>query len=261
MSAHASTVETIKLHSMSMHKDVLVSIALPEAYKTDSNARYPVIYLLHGASANHGQYFAKSLPVLKMVDQYNVIAVCPNGPYTWWLDSPVDPTMKYETFVTKELLPYVDTTYRTLAKREKRGIAGNSMGGHGACYLALRNPSLFGVVGNVIGGVDVRPFPERWKLKERLGTIEDHPENWERHSVITLAKDLKDGELDLVTIIGDKDFFLEPNRALHRLLIQNGVRHYYIEAKGKHDLHFVREALPVVFRFVNNYFTENRGHL
>jgi len=259
--AQAGYLETIQVHSDAMNKEIPVSVIFPDDYKT-GDTRYPVIYVMHGAGGSHQSFTQPGHPIYNLVDRYKVIAVCPDGARTsWWLDSPVDPAMKYETFAAKELVAYFDKTYRTLAQREKRGITGGSMGGHGACYLALRNKQVFGVVGNIYGGVDLRPFPNNWDLSKRLGTIQEHPENWEQHSVITLAKELKNGELSLVTMIGNKDFFLGVNRALHQLLSDHGVEHYYIEAQGAHTREFSAEAFPVMFRFINTYFTEGRGHL
>jgi len=257
----AGYLETVQVRSEAMKKNVPVAVIFPDSYKA-GDARYPVIYVLHGAGGSYQTHAQPGHPVYKLVDQYNVIAVCPDGARTsWWLDSPVDPSMKYETFAAKELVAHVDTTYRTLAQREKRGITGGSMGGHGACYLALRNKSVFGAVGNIYGGVDLRPFSNNWDIKLRLGMLQEHPDYWEQHSVITLAKDLKNGELSLVTMIGNKDFFLGVNRALHQLLADNGVEHYYIESQGAHTGEYAIEAFPVMFRFINTYFTEGRGHL
>lgn len=261
LACRAGYLTEIQVHSAAMNKDIPVAVVLPDAYKA-GEARYPVIVVLHGAGGSYQTHSRPGHPVHKLVDQYGVIAVCPDGAKTsWWLDSPVDPTMKYETFVVKELVPYVDATYRTLAQREKRGITGGSMGGHGACYLALRNKSVFGAVGNIYGGVDLRPFPNNWDIKLRLGTLPEHPDYWEQHSVVTLAKDLKNGELALVTMVGNKDFFLPVNRAFHQMLADNGVEHYYIEAQGAHTAEFAYEAFPVMFRFISTYFTEGRGHL
>lgn len=262
LAVHGGYLDEVQVHSDAMNKDIPVSIIFPDAYKNGGEARYPVIYVLHGAGGSYKSYATPDCPIFKLVDQYGIIAVCPDGASTsWWLDSPIDPTMKYETFVAKELVGYVDKTFRTLASREKRGITGSSMGGHGACFLAFRNKQVYGAVGNIYGGVDLRPFPDNWNIKLRLGTIEEHPEYWEQYSVITLARDLKNGELSLVTMIGNKDFFLKVNRNLHQLLANNGVEHYYIESQGAHTGEFAKEAVPVMFRFINNYFTEGRGHL
>ena len=52
-------------------------------------------------------------------------------------------TGNWDEFTSKELVAYVDKNYRTLAKRESRGIAGHSMGGYGAFKIAMLHPEVF----------------------------------------------------------------------------------------------------------------------
>ena len=54
----------------------------------------------------------------------------------------------------------MDKNYRTQANRGSRAISGMSMGGHGAMYLAIRHPETFGTSVCLMGGVDIRPFPQ-----------------------------------------------------------------------------------------------------
>ncbi|HYE72465.1 MAG TPA: alpha/beta hydrolase-fold protein, partial [Blastocatellia bacterium] len=49
----------------------------------------------------------------------------------------------WETFVTKELVAYIDSHYRTLAQRESRGLAGHSMGGYGTMRLGMKSPETY----------------------------------------------------------------------------------------------------------------------
>ena len=250
-----------------MKKDLPMTVFLPESYKTGTN-RYPVVYFLHWAGGHYDTFHHPKSKLRTFADLYNVIIVCPEGtPYGWWLDSPLDPSMKYESFVVKEVVPHMDKNYRTLPERTQRGITGGSMGGHGAWYLGLRHRDTFGVVGAVYGGVDLRPYPNRWQLSKILGTLKDHPENWRDHSVVTLAKGLKNKELDLIAIVGTQDIFIGPNRNLHKILTQNKVAHTYIEVQGEnqvyssHSIPFGIKSFPIMFRFISNYFKEGQGHL
>ena len=63
----------------------------------------------------------------------------------------------------------MDGHYRTLPSREKRAITGLSMGGHGALWLAIRHQDVFGAAGSTSGGLDIRPFPDNWDMKEQIG--------------------------------------------------------------------------------------------
>jgi enterochelin esterase family protein len=55
-------------------------------------------------------------------------------------------TGRYEDHIIDELVPYVDTKYRTLADREQRAVMGKSSGGYGAMVLGMRHPDVFGMV-------------------------------------------------------------------------------------------------------------------
>ena len=191
----ASETTVIEVPSKSMNKKINASIVTPDTY-SNSQTRYPVVYLLHGFGNNHTNW---PRHVLKLVDQYQVIAVCPDANTdSWYFDSPLRPEYRYETFVSKELVAHIDTTYRTEAKREKRAIAGASMGGHGALYLALRNPKVFGAVGGMSGGLDIRPFHRRFRIHTHLGDIKKDSDRFETHTAINNIKKVKDGELAIM---------------------------------------------------------------
>ena len=141
----AAVVEEVQVPSPAMNKDVPASVVLPAKYAQDPGAAWPVVYVVHGAGGNHRTYATAELTYL--ADQYGFILVCADGGKTsWWFDSPIDPTYKYETHVTKELVPWIDAHYRTYATRTQRAIMGGSMGGHGACWLGFRHKDLFGAV-------------------------------------------------------------------------------------------------------------------
>ena len=130
LSAWSYTREIVAIHSQAMDKDVMAAVVLPDNYHEMKDV--PVVYLLHGCGDNfhawHNNAHASAL-----ADEYGIIIVMPDGGHhSWYWDSPVDPSFKYETFVTKELIPYIDSHYRTHADRTSRAITGNSMGGHGA---------------------------------------------------------------------------------------------------------------------------------
>ena len=259
--ARAAQTENLSVHSDKMGRDIPVTVITPDSYAL-GDARYPVVYALHGAGGSHLGYSGEDRPLRALADRHQVVVVCPDGGKTsWWLDSPIDPSYQYETFVARELVAMIDRTHRTLAQREKRAIAGGSMGGHGACHIGIRNKQVFGAVGNIFGGVDLRPFPDNWDIKLRIGTQAEHPDNWERFSVVNHLDGLADGELALISMVGSNDFFLDVNRDFNSRLQKKGIQHHYIESKGRHDTVYEAEAFAVVFRFFDNYFKTGKGTL
>lgn len=263
--ADAAKVETIQVRSVAMDKDVPCSVILPEGYDGTAAKRWPVVYVLHGAGGNHQR--SVNYVVTNLVDRYGFVAVGPDGGKTsWWLDSPIDPKYQYETFVINELLPHIETNYCVSTCRTKRGIMGGSMGGHGACYLGIRHKDLFGVIGNIYGGVDLVPWDGRWDIDKRLGPRNKFPERWAEYSVVNVAKSLKNGEVELITAVGTEDFFLGCNRQLHDLLSVNGVAHTYVEIRSPSTIQsvhgkFYNQGAEVCLRFINNYFRDGYGHL
>lgn len=129
---HQSTqqaVVKVKTDSMGVVNN---TVTLPKSYlaQTDT-AHYPVVYLLHGFGDDHTEW-AKKADLKAAADKYAVIIVCPDGKTSWYFDSPINSKMRYETYISKDLVQFIDKHYRTRATRAGRAITGLSMGGHGA---------------------------------------------------------------------------------------------------------------------------------
>ena len=223
----APTVSIVNVPSAAMKRNVTCSVMLPSSYAVGS-ATYPVVYMLHG-SGNDNTTYSSASEIQRLVDSYGFIAVCPKDGTDWWLDAPNDPSIRYETFVSSELVAYVDANYRTVADRTRRMIAGHSMGGHGAGFIGLRHKDVFGTVGIVIGGVDLTQDTSRADLIRLLGSYAGHEALWREHSVVTEAAKLRDGELNIYITVGINDMFIAPNRTLHGVLTEAGVTHTYEE--------------------------------
>lgn len=231
----AGKVDTITVFSNSMQKEIKCVVITPKNYKK-SKERFPVVYLLHGYSGNYAGWIKEAPQLAQKADELQMMIVCPDGGYySWYFDSPIDPKMKYETFVSKELVNYIDSAYKTIADKKGRFITGLSMGGHGALYLAVRNKDVYSQAGSMAGGVDIRPFPKNWQIKQVLGDITTNKENWDNYAVITQVETLKNGELNLLIDCGLGDFFLEVNRNLHQKLMQLKIDHDYTERPGVHN--------------------------
>lgn len=254
----AATVDTILIYSNSMHKNVKCVIIKPEAYKKKSK-QFPVVYLLHGYSGNYANWVQKAPDLLKAVDDNNVLVVCPDGAFgSWYFDSPIDTSMKYETNVALEIPAYIDTHYRTIADRKARAITGLSMGGHGALYLAIRHKDFFGAAGSMSGGVDIRPFPDNWDIKKYLGDYATHPDNWNKNTVINLVDQLQNNELTIIFDCGVDDFFLQVNRNLHQKLAEKKIAHDYIERPGGHEWPYWNNSVKYQLLFFHEFFRNNQ---
>ena len=245
----AATVDTVETFSPSMNKKIKAVVVSPNSYP--SQKQFPVIYLLHGYGGNYGDWI-NSVPAIKdLSDQYQLMFVCADGNVSsWYFDSPLLPEWKYETYVATELVNWIDGRYKTIKDRKGRGIAGLSMGGHGALYLAIKHQDVFGMAGSMSGGVDFRPFPQNWKIAEKLGDFEANRENWEEHTVINMVPQIHT-DLKLMIDCGFGDFFYPVNEALHSVLLANKIPHDYITRHGKHDWNYWREAIQYQTLFMS----------
>ncbi len=253
--ANAADVDTLTVHSKSMNKNIKNVIIIPESY--DGSKNLPVVYLLHGATGNYKSWLKWTPELTEYADEMEIIFVCPDGGYTsWYWDSPIDESMKYETYVSKELIEVVDKMYKTIEAPEGRAITGLSMGGHGAFYLAFKHQDVWGAAGSQSGGVDIRPFPNNWDMKKRLGEYNENPENWEKNTVINMLH-LLDGrqtKLKLIFECGVDDFFYGGNKRLHDKMLAMNIPHDYAERPGGHTWDYWKNSIKYQLLFFSDFF-------
>ncbi|MFZ4428547.1 MAG: alpha/beta hydrolase [Saprospiraceae bacterium] len=252
--AHSAKTDTVETFSASMRKNIKAVIIMPDDYKASNPL--PVVYLLHGYSGNYSDWVVRAKGVDQLADLHEMIIVCPDGGYgSWYWDSPVDSSSRYETYIAKELVAWVDARYATVRSPKGRAITGLSMGGHGALFLAFRHQDVFGAAGSMSGGVDIRPFSNNWEITKRLGPYQEFPERWESHTVINLLHLLKKDALAIIIDCGRDDFFYEVNEALHRALLYRNIPHEYISRPGGHNWPYWTNAVPFQMLFFKNFFS------
>lgn len=163
--------------------------------------------------------------------------------------------MKYETYFSKELISAIDTKYNTIGEKTNRAITGLSMGGHGAFYLAFKHPDVWGAAGSMSGGVDIRPFPNSWDIRKRLGDYAEHKQNWEENTVINMVYRLDGKNLKLVFDCGVDDFFYDANKRLHEKLLERNIPHTYMERPGSHNWDYWSNSIKYQLLFFSDFFT------
>jgi S-formylglutathione hydrolase FrmB len=259
VNAYSGTVDTVYIQSKSMNKLIPNLVITPDSY-SKGDERYPVLYLLHGATNDYTEWLRYASPLSDYADKYRFMIVCPDGGRTsWYFDSPIDPSFKYETYISGELVGHIDANFRTIPDRTKRAIAGLSMGGHGAFYLAFRHQDVWGAAGSMAGGVDIRPFPNNWEIARRLGSYAEHPENWEKNTVVNMLHLLDGRNMALIFDCGTSDFFCEANRRLHQLMLERNIPHTYIERPGGHELAYWKITFKYQSLFFSEFFTSVPG--
>ena len=152
------TVEMIQVHGKSLEgnlegdsPDRDVFVYLPPSYATEKNRHYPVVYFLHGYGAKAEMYWnlmAEPATADKLMNDgtiHEFILVNPDAHtlYDGSMYSNSPTTGDWETYITHDLVHYIDTHYRTIANRDSRGLAGHSMGGYGTMRLAMKYPEVY----------------------------------------------------------------------------------------------------------------------
>jgi enterochelin esterase-like enzyme len=177
---HAESLQHSKIGTDSPRK---LSVYLPAGYRT-SHQQYPVVYMLSNPIGDFREDFTRH-SAAKVFDQAiaaRIIPPCifvvadfstPLGP-SWYANSPV--TGNWDDFAVKELVPYIDTNFRTLARISSRAIIGTFIGAYGALRLSILHPDVFGTVYAMqpVGtGSGVQVFTSRpdWALLEHASSL------------------------------------------------------------------------------------------
>ncbi|TDH29036.1 esterase family protein [Segetibacter sp. 3557_3] len=252
-----ASIDTIAVSSKSMRKNVKCVVVTPANYKS-GNQRYPVVYLLHGAGGSYNNWARRVPDLQQLADQNNLMIVCPDGLVTsWYFDSPIDSTIRYETNVGTEIPEYIDANYRTIADRKARAITGLSMGGHGGMFLAFRHADRFGACGSMSGALDVSRITRGYGMDKLLGDTIANQKYYHDWSVVNLVEHYPKDSLAIIIDCGTEDFIYPMTKATHEKMLQLKIPHDYIERPGKHDWPYWNKAVRYQLLFFKEYFRKN----
>ena len=291
----AGSVVEISFWSQMLGTNKHARVYLPPSYAIGTR-RYPVAYYLHGASGSEADWSTQgrlgaTMDSLVGAGMPEMIVVMPDGDdgwYTTWnalgnftecnrtppkKESPADycvPWPKYDDYIARDVVAHVDSTYRTIADRAHRGIAGLSMGGYGAVSLALGYPDVFsaaashsGVLAPLLGiphdsvpapardAVDIDEVRARWpqwlwpSLNLAFGGRDMF--GWWARDPVRIAMRATDGGRPLPPLlvdVGTGDPFLAENREFVAGARALGETVEYHEWPGGHDWSYWRAHLP-----------------
>lgn len=242
---NAPRVQRVLFESKTAGPPVSCYVFTPDSYDTDKERRFPVLYWLHGsggsspgAAAQVAQRYGEAMRAGKIPP---MIMVFPNGlPMGMWCDWK-DGSVKLETMFIEELIPHIDRSFRTQAKREGRIIEGFSMGGYGAARLGFKYPQLFAAVSLLGAGPLQLDFTEAPRAGPRgrdqvLGTVYGGDMAYfQAQSPWRIAEQnaekLRSGLL-IRQIIGDRDETLGFNRDFKQHIDALNIPHSYRQLPG-----------------------------
>lgn len=192
-------------------------IYLPPGYGHDEKRRYPVVYWLHGIGGSQqgvpemARRMNQAIEAGKMPP---VIFVYCNGMIrSGWSDA----QWPVETVTIKELIPYIDANYRTIATREGRGVEGFSMGGGGASVWGFKYTDLFGTVSIIAGAMRNPHAPAPAARGPRANPWELVEKNV--HAIR--------GRTHVRIAVGEKDNLKNTNTSLHEFLVKHDIEHEF----------------------------------
>src|SRR5690606_30501746 len=156
--AQPVTVERIRIRGAALEGNLEgnavereVLVILPPSYAREPERRYPVVYALHGYSIGAEQW-AKEIHVPQSIEgafgkgAREMIVVMPDSKtlHNGSMYSASITTGNFEAFIARDVVSYIDAHYRTIPRRESRGLVGHSMGGYGASRIGMKHADVFG---------------------------------------------------------------------------------------------------------------------
>jgi endo-1,4-beta-xylanase len=225
--------------SKAVDGDVSYLIYLPTGYE-QSEKRYPVIYWLHGLGGNQRaaamSFVAPFAAAIKGGTVPPAIVVLVNGMVNSFYCDWANGKRPVESMIIKDLIPHIDKTCRTIAKREGRVVEGFSMGGYGAAHLGFKYPDLFGTVvvdsgalilDSAMTGPNLIEIYKNGFASDKARFLAEHPT-----TLVEKNADRIRGKMLIRVGVGGADNLLARNRDLHELLEKLKIEHEYEVAEG-----------------------------
>jgi S-formylglutathione hydrolase FrmB len=263
----------LTLPSAALGRDAGVRVLLPEGWSDDRT--WPLLLLLHGVGDDH-RSTTDHIDVEGLTAGLPFVVVMPEGGQNpdagWYSDWAGDGPPDWETFHLRELLPAMEERFSAGGARERRVVAGYSMGGFGAMSYAARHPDLFVGAASISGAVDTTLAGPGGALAfEQLGPTFGTPDDrvwgpyetsevvWRGHNPTDLATNLRPVRLWLrtgngVPLPGDRPEagpveagIYAMNVSFHDRLTRVGVEHHWFDrGHGTHDWPYREQDLAAL---------------
>ena len=209
-------------------------IYFPPCYEADKTTRYPVVYLLHGIPMDERHWLDEGLVATadRLFSSETLppfIIVLPHGEYGLYTDTSGGPN-SFEGILVNELVPAIDSRFRTLADAQHRAIGGISRGGVWALEIAFTHPDLFSAVGGHSPALSVN----------RAAPVYDP---------LTLAKTAPIEHLRFFLDAGDKDWTRTAAQELSKVLSVRYIPHTYTVGQGIHDYPYWASQVEAYLKF------------
>jgi S-formylglutathione hydrolase FrmB len=272
-SAHAASgrVECDSVSSKILARPVPYCVLLPASFDADKTRRFSILYFLHGLGDNEQAFIHTG--AWNLVEDFrekgrlkDFLIATPAGEASFYINSR-DGKVRYEDFLLREFLPFIESRYRVHAGRANRAISGISMGGYGAFHLAFAHPELFSSVSAhsaalieklpaFLSGNGGMPATGRSRILGAVFGLPPDPAFWERNSPLTLARTASISRLRINFDCGtDDDFGFEAGAAaLDKILTSRKIPHEFHLYPGRHDWSYFASHLEASLSFHSALF-------
>ncbi|MBP3645724.1 MAG: acetylesterase [Clostridia bacterium] len=224
-------------------------------------APYKTLYLLHGAFGSCLDWLSGTR-MRPLAQNANLCVVMPSGENKFYADSKTSGD-RYGTFVSEDLVNFIESTFPVSKKREDRFIAGLSMGGYGAVVNGLRHPETFGAIGamssaflkkRILNSVDEpgRDLFTRTEYMTMFGLDDVKDFEGSEHDYDMLARKAarRKKKPDIYLCCGTEDSLLPVNHQFRELLSELGYNMTYEEWEGDHNWKFWDEAIEKLINWL-----------
>lgn len=251
-------VDTVSIFSNAMHRTYNAIVITPDNY-TQKNTKFETVYLLHGHGGSYSNWIKRVPELKKYADTYQLIIVCPEGTVaSWYFDSPITDSMRFETYIAMEVPAYIDSQYHTFNDRKSRAITGLSMGGHGGLFLGFRHASDFGACGSMSGGLMIENIKTtQYGIPKILGDTSNIA-LYKKYSIMAEMETYPKDSIAIIMDCGTEDFIIGMSRAVHERMLALKISHTYTERPGKHEWKYWAEAVQYQLLFFRNYFDSKK---
>ena len=275
---HGTVDNSLTVQSDILDREMSYSVYLPESYHT-STRDYPVMYLLHGMTGDHndwitiGEVHRIAGEAMATGSAPEMIIIMPDGLYDAFYINNYDGSVRWEDFFHEEFIPAVEEEFRITTNRNRRAIAGLSMGGYGAMYHGVKYKEKFSSVYAMSAAfLELEPMPieerSQWnrEFSQRIwGPQNDEqlPANYKEHSIQEMFRKMDQVEpgqrnrMPLPRIFidcGDDDFLLQENMNLVSILNEKNVSFEFRVHDGGHTWEYWRTALEKALVFAGDVF-------
>jgi S-formylglutathione hydrolase FrmB len=240
----------IRYKSSALGRETGINVIL----NTTLDGPYNTFYLLHGLSDNENNW-TRFTALEIYAQKYPMLIVMPEGGRGWYADSPIG---NYESYITNELIKFIEKTFPVRKGRNYRSIGGLSMGGYGALKFGFKYPNKFCAVGSHSSAVNFsHNSDEMFKPIPEFETIENAIKA-EKHDLYQLAEKCPKKKRPAIYFdCGKSDFLFEENEKFHAHLKKLKVSHTYKRFDGAHSWPYWNEHIQDSLRFVNRVTKNN----